>query len=47
MFNTDLVHMKVDVDAAEKVFKKAIKLVTGPEPKPGKECGFCEWEGKV
>ena len=38
--------MKVDVDAAEKVFKKAIKCLKGDVPKASKECGLCEWKEK-
>lgn len=33
IFNTDLVKMKVSADDAEKLFKKALKLLAGPCPK--------------
>lgn len=45
VFHTKLVTIKIDVDEAEKVFKKAIKLVQGEEPKANKECGFCGMRG--
>ena len=42
IFDTTLVKMKVDVESAEKVWKKAIKLLDGECPN-----GSCEWcEGK-
>jgi len=40
IFDTELVKMKVDVDMAEEVWKKAIKLLNGPCPK--KICEWCE-----
>jgi CRISPR/Cas system-associated exonuclease Cas4 (RecB family) len=47
IFNTSLVKMEVDVDEAEKVFKKAVKVVLSDEvPKASKECKFCEYVGK-
>jgi hypothetical protein len=42
IFDTELVKMKVDVDMAEKAWKKALKLLNSACPKKG-----CEWcEGK-
>jgi len=38
IFDTELVKMKVDVDMAEKIWKKAIKLLNGECPKE-----TCEW----
>ncbi len=43
IFNTDLIKMKVDVENAEKIFKKAIKTLEGEMPKPGKDCQYCKW----
>jgi len=40
IFDTELVKMKVDVDMAEKAWKKALKLLKGPWPK--KSCEGCE-----
>ena len=40
IFDTTLVKMKVDVKKAEKVWKKAIKLLNGNCPK--KTCEWCE-----
>lgn len=47
IFNTHLVKMKVDVESAEKLWKKAIKLLEGSCPKAHKdEQGeICEWCG--
>jgi hypothetical protein len=38
IFDTSLVKMKVDVDMAEKIWKKALKLLNGECPEEG-----CEW----
>jgi CRISPR/Cas system-associated exonuclease Cas4 (RecB family) len=46
VFNTDLVKMKVEVSNAEKIFKKALKVLEGPKPKAGKECGYCKYVGE-
>ena len=35
--------MEISVKNAEKLFKKAIKLLNGKMPKPDKDCGFCTW----
>lgn len=40
IFDTELVKMKVDVDMAEKTWKKALKLLRGDCPKNG--CEWCE-----
>ena len=42
LFDTELVKMKVDVKMAEKVWKKALKLLDGKCPKEK-----CEWCGRV
>jgi len=45
IFNTHLVKMKVDVDNAEKLWKKALRLLNGPCPKRHVEDDpeKCEW----
>jgi len=40
IFDTELVKMKVDVDMAEKAWKKALKLLNSECPKKG--CDWCE-----
>jgi len=40
LFDTSLIKMKVDVDNAEKVWKKALKLLSGKCPEKG--CVWCE-----
>lgn len=42
LFRTDLVRMKVNADSAEKIFKKAVKVLEGDMPDK-EDCGFCEW----
>jgi len=39
--------MKISIENVKDIFKKAIKLLEGTEPKSSKECGFCEWKEKV
>ncbi|MCL5430330.1 MAG: PD-(D/E)XK nuclease family protein [Candidatus Marsarchaeota archaeon] len=43
LFNTDIVTMKINVNHAEKLFKNAIKVLTGRMPKASKTCKFCAW----
>jgi len=47
IFDTKLITMKTDIDSAEKVFKKAVKIINGKIPKASKECGFCDYIDKV
>ena len=39
IFDTELVKMKVDVESAEKVWKKALEMLEGEEPK--EKCAWC------
>jgi len=43
LFNTDLVKVKVNVSDAEKLFGKALKVLSEEVPEAGEECGFCGW----
>lgn len=43
LFNTDLVKMNVNVKDAEKLFGKALKVLSEEIPEAAEECGFCEW----
>ena len=43
LFNTDLVKMKISAKNAEKLFKKALKVLQSDGPDSSEECGFCEW----
>ena len=49
IFNTHLIKMKIDVDEAEKLWKKALKLLAGPCPPRHEEeaerCAWCELAG--
>jgi len=45
IFDTKLIKIKTDPKRGEKVFKQAIKILQGKEPKPSKECGFCKLRG--
>jgi len=40
LFDTSLIKMKVDVDSAEKIWKRAVELLNGECP--DKMCGWCE-----
>lgn len=44
-FNVDLVKIKTDVKRAESAFQRAIRILRSKEPKPSKECKFCNWKG--
>ncbi len=41
IFDTELKKMKVDIKMAEKVWKKALKLLDGECPKKNDECAWC------
>jgi len=42
-FNTDIIKIKADVKNAEKIFKKALKVLEGELPVASEGCGFCKW----
>jgi len=47
IFNTDLVKMQINIKSAENIFKKAIKTLEGPIPKPAEDCEYCEWNSEL
>jgi len=42
IFDTKLIKIKTDPKRGEKVFKKAVKILEGNEPKANKDCGYCK-----
>jgi len=42
-FKNELVKMKIDVEHAEMLFKRAIKIIKGDCPEAGENCVFCKW----
>ncbi|MBT5023084.1 hypothetical protein HOK51_08160 [Candidatus Woesearchaeota archaeon] len=46
-FNTQLVKMDVNVKSADKLFRKARKVLRGEMPESAEDCGFCEWAEKM
>ncbi len=42
IFDTKLIKVKINPKRGEKVFKEAIKILQGKEPKESKDCGFCK-----
>ncbi|MEK6932881.1 MAG: PD-(D/E)XK nuclease family protein, partial [Nanoarchaeota archaeon] len=42
-FKNELVKMKIDINHAEYLFKRAIKIIKGEMPEPGEKCTFCKW----
>ena len=42
-FNTDIIKIKVNIKNAEKIFKKALKVLEGELPEAPEKCGFCKW----
>jgi len=48
VFDTKLIKLKTSAGDGERLFLNAIKLLnSGDIPKSSKECGFCNWVGKV
>jgi len=43
VFETELVKMKVSVEDAEKMFKKALKILEGEIPPASEECKYCRY----
>lgn len=43
VFHTDLVKMRVDSGNAERILRRALRVLNGRMPPPSEECGFCEW----
>jgi len=43
VFDIDLVKRKINVDNADKIFKKAIEVLEGDIPECSDECQFCKW----
>lgn len=43
IFHTDLLKLKVDVDNAENIFNKALKVLSGEMPEASKDCEYCKW----
>lgn len=42
-FHVDVIEIKINVNAAEKLFKEALKTLGAPKPKSHKDCKFCKW----
>ena len=45
-FHADLVKIKVNIDNAKKIFKKAVDVLEGELPAPYDECEYCKWFDK-
>jgi len=44
-FNTDIIKIPVNINNAQKIFRKAVKCLAGEMPEPSEKCGFCRWVG--
>lgn len=42
-FQADLIKVKVDIENAEDIFKRALSVLNNKIPAPSKECKFCKW----
>ena len=45
-FHADLIKIKVNIDNAKKIFKKAVSVLEGELPAPSDECEYCKWFDK-
>ena len=43
VFDTELVKMKISIENAETILKKAIEILEGNMPEPSEECEFCRF----
>ena len=46
-FNTDIVKIKVDIENAENIFKKALNVLKKGMQEASEECGYCKWAEKI
>ncbi len=44
VFKTELVKMNVNVEHAERLFQKAVKVLNEEMPESGEDCGYCKWK---
>jgi len=47
VFSTELVKVDVDIEAAEKLFKDALKCLKGEMPVAAEGCEWCRWREKL
>jgi len=47
VFDNDLIKMEVDVNNAEKIWKKALKLLEDDMPKPSENCEYCKRDSEL
>ena len=47
IFETELSKMDVDIQHAEKLFKKAIKVLSHDIPESSEPCVFCKWNNEL
>lgn len=43
VFRTELVKMDINIEHAQELFNKAVKILNGEIPEAGDECKFCKW----
>jgi len=46
-FHADLIKIKVNIDNAKKIFKKAVDVLEEELPKASEECEYCKWADKL
>ena len=47
IFDTELRKIPTNAERGEKVFKKAIEILSGPMPEPSENCEFCKWRKNI
>ena len=43
VFNTDLIKLKVNIENAESIFKKAVEVLEKEMPEASENCPYCKW----
>ncbi len=46
VFRTELIKMKIDIEHAEFLFKRAVKIIKGKMPEASKDCQYCSFKEK-
>ena len=45
IFKSELIKMKVDIEHAEFLLNRAVKIINGDMPEPSEKCGYCKLKG--
>jgi len=47
IFHTDLIKLKVSIENAENVFRKALETLKSEIPEASEDCKYCKWANEI